>query len=57
MIEQFKMFGISKENMGIDDVLILMDLFALPYKAVVLLLSRERCDYRREGQKSLSRKK
>ena len=38
VIEQFKMFGISKENMGIDDVLILMDLFALPYKAVVLRL-------------------
>lgn len=27
-------FGISKENMNVDDVLILMDLFALPYKAV-----------------------
>ena len=38
VIEQFKMFGISKENMGIDDVLTLMDLFALPYKAVVLRL-------------------
>ena len=38
VIEQFKMFGISKENMGIDDVLVLMDLFALPYKAVVLRL-------------------
>lgn len=38
VIEQFKLFGISKENIGIDDVLILMDLFALPYKAVVLRL-------------------
>lgn len=38
VIEQFKMFGISKENMGIDDVLVLMDLFALLYKAVVLRL-------------------
>ena len=39
VIEQFKMFGISKDNMGIDDVLTLMDLFALPYKAVVLRLA------------------
>ena len=38
LIEQFKMFGISKEEMGIDDVLVLMALFALPYKAVVLRL-------------------
>lgn len=38
LAEQFKMFGISKENMNVDDVLILMDLFALPYKAVVLRL-------------------
>lgn len=38
LMEQFKMFGISKENMTVDDVLVLMDLFALPYKAVVLRL-------------------
>lgn len=38
LVEQFKMFGISKDEMSIDDVLILMDLFALPYKAVVLRL-------------------
>lgn len=38
LAEQFKMFGISKEKMGVDDVLVLMDLFALPYKAVVLRL-------------------
>lgn len=38
LTEQFKMFGISKERMNVDDVLILMDLFALPYKAVVLRL-------------------
>ena len=38
LIEQFKMFGISKDNMAIDDVLTLMDIFALPYKAVVLRL-------------------
>lgn len=39
LVEQFKMFGISKDNMSIDDVLILMDLFALPYKAIVLRLA------------------
>lgn len=38
LAEQFKMFGISKENLNVDDVLIMMDLFALPYKAVVLRL-------------------
>lgn len=38
LAEQFKMYGISRENMNVDDVLILMDLFALPYKAVVLRL-------------------
>ena len=38
LIEQFKMFGISKEKVKVDDVLVLMDLFALPYKAVILRL-------------------
>lgn len=38
LAEQFKIFGISKENMNVDDVLSLMDLFALPYKAVILRL-------------------
>jgi Zn-dependent peptidase ImmA (M78 family) len=39
VIEQVRVFGISKDKMGIDDVLVLMDLFALPYKAVVLRLA------------------
>lgn len=39
LTEQFKLFGLSKENMNVDDVLILMDLFALPYKAVILRLA------------------
>lgn len=39
VIEQVKVFGISKDNMDVDDVLTLMDLFALPYKAVVLRLA------------------
>ncbi len=38
LTEQFKMFGISKEEITVDDVLVLMELFALPYKAVVLRL-------------------
>jgi Zn-dependent peptidase ImmA (M78 family) len=38
LAEQIRMFGISKENIAVDDVLVLMELFALPYKAVVLRL-------------------
>lgn len=38
LAEQFRLFGISKRDMNVDDVLTLMDLFALPYKAVVLRL-------------------
>lgn len=38
LTEQFRMYGLSREMMGVDEVLILMDLFALPYKAVVLRL-------------------
>ncbi|MDO4169942.1 MAG: ImmA/IrrE family metallo-endopeptidase [Lachnospiraceae bacterium] len=38
MEEQIKMFGISKENIMLEDILVLMELFALPYKAVVLRL-------------------
>ena len=39
LTEQIKIFDISKENINVDDVLILMDLFAVPYKAVVLRLA------------------
>lgn len=38
LAEQFKMYGISREKIAVDDVLILMDLFAIPYKAVILRL-------------------
>jgi Zn-dependent peptidase ImmA (M78 family) len=38
LAEQIRMFGISKEHITVDDVLVLMELFALPYKAVVLRL-------------------
>lgn len=50
--EQFQMFGISKENINVDDVLILMDLFALPYKAVVLRLV-ESCAIKKEAAQRL----
>ena len=36
--EQFKLYGITAETITVDDVLTLMELFALPYKAVVLRL-------------------
>lgn len=36
--EQIKLYGITGEKITIDDVLMLMELFALPYKAVVLRL-------------------
>ncbi len=42
MIEQMKIFGISKERLNVDDILILMDIFSLPYKAVVLRLLENR---------------
>lgn len=38
LMEQLKIFGISRNKICVDDVLVLMDLFALPYKAVVLRL-------------------
>lgn len=38
MREQVFLFGISGEDIKVDDVLLLMELFALPYKAVVLRL-------------------
>ena len=36
--EQLKLYGIDEEQISVDDVLTLMDLFALPFKAVVLRL-------------------
>ena len=38
VIELFKMFGLSEEKLDVDGVIILMDIFALPYKAVILRL-------------------
>lgn len=42
MIEQMKIFGLSKKRLNVDDILILMDIFSLPYKAVVLRLLENR---------------
>lgn len=36
--EQVSLYGINGENIKVDDILTLMELFALPYKAVVLRL-------------------
>lgn len=35
---QIKMYGIEPKRMTVDDVILLMDLFAIPYKAVVMRL-------------------
>ena len=37
--EQIKLYGIACDKITVDDVLTLMDLFALPYKATVLRLT------------------
>ena len=37
--EQIKMYGITGEMISVDDILTLMELFALPFKAVVLRLA------------------
>jgi Zn-dependent peptidase ImmA (M78 family) len=36
--EQMDVYGVAKESLGVDDVLLLMDLFAIPYKATVIRL-------------------
>lgn len=38
MQEQVVLYGIRGEDIGVDDILTLMELFAIPYKAVVLRL-------------------
>ena len=39
--QQIKIYRIDRSEMGIDDVLKLMDIFAIPYKAMVLRLMEE----------------
>ncbi|MCR4597546.1 MAG: ImmA/IrrE family metallo-endopeptidase [Acetatifactor sp.] len=36
--EQIKIYGLNGDKLTVDDVLVLMELFALPYKAIVLRL-------------------
>lgn len=39
--QQLRIFGINKAGIDVDDVLTLMDIFAIPYKAMVLRLMEE----------------
>ncbi len=41
MLQQIRIFGIDKDKISIDDILTLMDIFAIPYKAMVLRLLEE----------------
>lgn len=43
LINQMKLFGIDADSMDIDSVLLLMDMFAMPYKAVLLRLYECKC--------------
>lgn len=38
LAEQLSVYGIDKDTIDVDDVLLMMDLFAIPYKAAVLRL-------------------
>lgn len=46
---------LNKEDMNVDDVLILMELFALPYKAVVLRLAESEAITERKAQQLLQK--
>lgn len=39
--QQMRIYGINRENIELDDILTLMDIFAIPYKAMVLRLMEE----------------
>lgn len=54
VIEQFKIYGLSKEKIDADGVLILMDIFALPYKVVVLRLVESGIIDEERGKKLLN---
>lgn len=41
MGEQIRLYGIDKADIKVDDVLVLMEVFALPYKATILRLFEE----------------
>ena len=41
LFQQMHLYGINKDHIGVYDVLVLMDIFAVPYKAMVLRLMEE----------------
>lgn len=54
LTNQIKLFGIDTGNINIDSVLMLMDMFAIPYKAVVLRLYESKCITRHCAEELLS---
>ena len=42
LFEQMKIYGISRENQNMDDIIRLMGIFAVPYKAILLRLYEEK---------------
>lgn len=54
LAEQISLYGIAKENISADDVLLLMDLFAIPYKAAVLRLMECGTISKQKAQRMLS---
>lgn len=43
LVSQMKLFGIDTNKIDTDAILLLMDMFAMPYKAVVLRLYESKC--------------
>ena len=54
LAEQISVYGIAKETIDIDSILLLMDLFAIPYKATVLRLMECGVISRKKAQGLLS---
>lgn len=52
--QQIKIFRIDRADIGIDDVLTLMDIFAIPYKAMVLRLMEEQIISEEKGRNLLA---
>jgi Zn-dependent peptidase ImmA (M78 family) len=51
LTEQFKLFGLSRDKISVDDVITLMDIFAIPYKAVILRLAESGLIEQEKAQK------
>lgn len=54
LTSQIKLFGIDTDNMGIDSLLLLMDMFAIPYKAIILRLYENKCISQCRAEKLLN---